>query len=575
MLILFSLISFSVLASPERKLNRLLTDLNQVLNSSQLVCDENYARNHLQERACEDLHQAACLDEKGESRYEGKLSSIVDDLEKKLKAKRDEVAKSMYGAPLADAVKKELEKAGVPVDPEVSPYDFSRFMSKPHEYYDMSSILKSSIDCSAKFSIDDLPKLKLNEKQELLKKMVSQVKEESLRVRSASPNFIEEVLNAKNSDCYYNKEDPYCKKAAAIKREALILSRQKKDGDYQEKFNAFFDKYIAQNDIKLSDEASQIDESLSQVIEMGSKQCSLSEAVNSSIARNVASKVVSSVQYSKSFIDFTLNEFYSDEKLKQVQKLFEFSKETMLSNLKGYVNDPAKLKKIEQSYDELKLHWIKKPSDKDYKKDGSNLIFKAEGELSTADNTLKVVFADPSLNYFTDFNANYMPSETLGDVKKDARVDMLPALLKLLETNSMAFLEILGHEVAHKVGPDISRWNGFDLNKDHQQLLACYASPDSIAMRPDQADETMSDYFSSLILAKYVETLPPEKRLDAIIQSVEGYCLFETNYMPDQHTVHPDSYMRISGILGANPKLRELMGCEGDSDKFKTCGVSK
>lgn len=571
-LIWCSLITLSLHASTEQKMDHLLKELSSVLGSSQLVCDENYASATLNERACEDLHQAACLDDKGASRYAGKEESMMEDLEKKLKAKRDEIAKSMFGATLEDAVKKELAKAGLPVVDDVDDYFFGRFLSRPYEYDEVEEFLKPAVECKKKYNADEARNLSYAQKKETLKKLADQVKKDSQSNRNVTHSYIEEIINTKVADCFVEKDDPFCKNKASIKREALLLARQKESADYPQKYQAFYDKYLAVKDLSLPDDEASIDESLSKVIDSGTQQCEFSSAVHVAKARNVVSETIGQIQYSKPFIEFMLDEFYSEEKRQQAQKLFDFARENMLSNLKNYVKDPEKYKKIEASYGELRLHWLNKPGKDEYEKKGSTLVYRGDNQLSMADNVLSNVLSDVSLNYFLDFNANYMPTEAYGDTKSITRVDMQPAMLKLLETNSMAFLEILGHEVAHKVGPEISRWNGFDLNDEHQKILSCYASSDSIGMQPNQADETLSDYFSAQILSKYIETLPAEKRLDAVIQSVEGYCIFESEFMPDHDHVHPDAYLRISGIIGAHPKIRELMGCSGSSTKFRTCG---
>lgn len=565
--------SLGLSASTEQKVDKLLKDLNVVLSGSQLICEENYTKSpSLLERACEDLHEAACLDENGKGRYEGRMDQITKDIEEKLKAKRDEVAKELYGEDFNTAARKMFKEAGLEFNSDVDDYDLYLFLSAPDRFYDIPSLLSASKTCQEKFVDEEFDSKTPDQKIAAIKKMNEEAKKLAAKNKNQTPYYLEEILNLKSSTCRFEKDEPDCKNMAAIKREALLLSREKNDPRYIQKFNAFYDKYFKFQEVTVENNEESIKSAYEKVVALGAKQCEQTDTVMGAEARAKANEFLSKIQFSKPFVEFTLNEFYSKKRHEQVSKLFNFAKEAMIENLRGHVSDPERMKKIEESYSNLKLHWLTPPGADQYEKDGKVSVLKVSDELTLADNTIYHAFADPGLRYFTEFNANYMTSQAFGDVKTDSRVDMQPAMLTLLDANPLAFLEVLGHEVAHKVGPSVSRWNGFDLNQDHKDLLACYADQKSIGLMPNQGDEVMSDYFSSQIIARYLETLPKEKRLDAVIQSVESYCLFEDTHMPTMSDAHPDAYMRISGILGANPKIRSLIGCEKESSKFKSCG---
>lgn len=572
---LISLLSASTYASPEQKVDKLLKDLSHILDGSQLLCQENFSKSSLKERACEDLHQAACLDEKGESRYQGRKNKMSLEIEEKLKSKRDEVAKSLYGTEFRTAAKKALKDAGIDLAPEIDDYEFSRFLNDPDKFYDMGPILETSRSCEKLFVDEGVESFSSEKKIAVIKRMNEEARKLSVKNRALTPNYLEEIFNAKSSECRFHKENPDCKNIGVIKREALMLARQKADPEFVKKFGEFYDKYFQAKDVVVENTAESISKAYDEVVAAVLRQCGQVEIVQSAKARETAKSFVTQIHFSKPFIEFTLNEFYNNKRHDEVNKLFSFAKETMVQNLKGHVTDKDKMQKIEESYSGLKLHWINSPKADDYENAGKGKVLKTNLELTLEDNTLYHAFSDPKLNYFSDFNANYMSSQSRGDIRSDARVDMQPAMLTLLDSNPIAFLEVLGHEVAHKVGPDISRWNGFDLNQEHKELMQCFASKNSIGMTPKQADEVLCDYFSSLIIARYLETLPQEKRLDAVVQSVESYCLFEGNYMPTMSDAHPDAYMRISGIMGANSKIRKLIGCETESTMFKSCGPKK
>lgn len=98
-----------------------------------------------------------------------------------------------------------------------------------------------------------------------------------------------------------------------------------------------------------------------------------------------------------------------------------------------------------------------------------------------------------------------------------------------------------------------------------------------IKLEDNQGDETMSDYFSSEVLARQIQKLPAEKRKQAVMSSMKAYCMFDDT-SNRQHSIsckgnHPENSLRVSGIFGANPSIRKILGCEKDSPKYKTCGL--
>jgi hypothetical protein len=187
------------------------------------------------------------------------------------------------------------------------------------------------------------------------------------------------------------------------------------------------------------------------------------------------------------------------------------------------------------------------------------------------------IFSGPSLSFFTQLNAFYTPQVQFGKMKMEEQVNMMPAFVYNLDKNPYAFLSVVAHEAGHKIGPMVSKINGYDLEPEYRELLNCYKDNKSIKLEEHQKDETIADYISSEVLARQIQKLPAEKRKQALMSSMEDFCIFD-DYGNHNHSIsckgsHPENSLRVGGVYGANPSIRKIMGCEKDSPKFKSCGL--
>jgi hypothetical protein len=247
-----------------------------------------------------------------------------------------------------------------------------------------------------------------------------------------------------------------------------------------------------------------------------------------------------------------------------------------------FVKDPERRTEIMNGYDSLNLLWMENPPDGAYKKGPrGNLVLDDQKATPSyvrqfSDDLLNV-FSDPDMSYFTTMNANYVPVLSMGRYNQKERVAMMPVFIQNMKDNPFVFQSVLAHEAGHKIGPLVSRINGYDLAPEYKDLLVCYKDNKSIKLEENQADETIADYISSEVMARQISKLPKEQKLPAFMSSMEAFCQFDAK-MTNMNTAmckeaHPENSLRISGIYGANPNMRKAIGCEGDSPNFKSCGL--
>ena len=136
-------------------------------------------------------------------------------------------------------------------------------------------------------------------------------------------------------------------------------------------------------------------------------------------------------------------------------------------------------------------------------------------------------------------------------------------------------MTVLAHEVGHKIGPEISKANGHDLRKDWASLVDCYKSSDSIRMTDGQEDETIADYISSEVIAKFLNNIEPAKRKDFLSKAIRPYCVFSSGFDTSISEGHPESIYRVEGIFGASKSLRDAIGCTQPNPAYQTCSLNK
>lgn len=550
---------------------------------------------------CEDLFTASCTGTDGKPKFEGRDKSLQQELTDSINKARDDTAKSMGFKDFDDAAKRKLKDAGLEVSEPVDPDAWKNLKGGGPSGRPSKSLYSTVEEChhearelqTASSTATDLKQL-----QELSKKYDSfRSKYLELRIGYHAkdiPNFVSGILPqceavkgvpSTNVDPKMRKT---CENITQIRKQAINLFRLEGTPEYEEQAKKFVREYLPANSYSASkgDPNKTEIEILREKIDSDGNRSIGNCYMYASLVENAGGKVfrdfVDDVNKSKPTVDAVIDTFYNDQNKQVATQTFQNARTDIKAIVSQLVHDSTKRKKILDGYDDLKLFWIDKPAESSYTKNRNGIPIldeeKSASEIPRAlsgTDDLFTIFSDPSLSYFTTLNANYRPSRSVGDFKNSERVNILPAMIHLTEKNPYTFLNVIAHETGHKIGPEISKLNGYDLTPEYKDLIACYKNHKSINLQKGQEDETIADYISSEVLALQIAKLPTEKRREALMSSMETFCIYEDSERNSLNCKypHPENTLRVGGIFGANPNLREAVGCAGESSQFKSCGL--
>lgn len=178
------------------------------------------------------------------------------------------------------------------------------------------------------------------------------------------------------------------------------------------------------------------------------------------------------------------------------------------------------------------------------------------------------------LSGFLHTNGVYMPAQANGRMQHPEMFDFNPVFMLGAASRPDTLRQVIGHELAHKFGPMVSGANGVRLHAAYDQLLNCLTSRISVA--ENQRDETIADWFSSELFARYVGRLStPQQRIEAMREFAEPLCIFlhsqnssdlgmafnggESSDIPFDS--HPDPYFRLNFLFGRHPIVQDILGC--------------
>lgn len=562
---------------------------------------------------CDDLFGASCIGADGKPKYAGVSKELPKELSKPIKEARDKTAKEMGFKDFDDAIKAKFKNAGIDLkeNPDEEAFRSLKMEDGIITYGgDNAKKLYTSVEQCHKeleelrgisyYSITDATAL-----NDLVKKYESigaRYRELSVKHFAKDiPNFFNnnigskcnQVKNLSSSPSYKPENNLEIVKACAdfqrIKKQAIDLYRAEGSEGYDQKAEDFVrvnilpELYLEPVVLTGSStgttpvfEKTELDKLKDKV----GKEISSSYIVcasYSSVIENAGRKIIQDLNVSKSktTVDGIIDSFYTEERRKIAMSLFNNARADVQDLAKSFVKDTQKRGDILDGYDSLKLFWMEKPAESAYTiKDGVRVLDIENARLT--DMTAHV-FSDPSLSFFTQVNAFYTPQVQFGKMVIEEQVNMMPAFVYNIDKNPYAFLSVVAHEAGHKIGPSVSKMNGYDLGPEYSELLGCYKDSKSIKLEAHQKDETIADYISSEVLARQIQKLPAEKRKQALMSSMEDFCIFD-DWGSQSHSVsckgaHPENSLRVGGVYGANPSIRKIMGCEKESAKFKTCGL--
>lgn len=563
---------------------------------------------------CEDLFGAACLDSNGEPKFAKLSGEQTEELKRIIKEARDKTAKLMGFKSLDEAFKARFKEEGIELAESKDPSSDNNFDKNKRVFAGVEECRqeREEIQKVQYLNMTDLDKLKEYEKK--IESFKEKYRERSIALHVKDlPNFYTNVVGLNcstyksNSSVYLPAGNPelatVCGKLTEVRRKAIDLFRLEGSPEYKgeaEKFvrehfvpepQAVYGGFLSTPVTPYEDnsaEGSQVPEmpELTEEDEIkfriGNGFYSLGDICSqySRAVENIADKVENDflieINRNKTTVDGLLNAFYNEKNKSRIDRIFEELKGDLQEISKQLVKEPNKRAQILDEYDRLKLTWFEKPPVSAYKKNERDVHLLNEETEDSHNKKLASIFSDPSLSYFTTVNAYYAPTMSTGVMKTDERVELLPAFIN--RRNAFDFVSTLAHELGHKLGPDISKMNGYDISDRYKDLLACYSDSKSIKMQKKQADEVVADAISAEILAYQLSKLPFDERRRALMASMETFC-YDDFLRAGIHKIsckdqHPEPSLRVSGIFGANPNLRKAIGCEGESPKYKSCGLN-
>lgn len=595
--------SFETLASSESKLLDLLEQATSVvkmnISTLQTNCAESSDKTSTKSGLCYDLFNNICIDKDGGLPATKKTKDLSLRMSNMVRQAQDEGARALGHKGVESAIKEALQKIGLELKEDIDDYKLSQLLGGDMSYIGTPHIFfKQSENCIATSKeIKDFDaseeKNPLNLKKQAVK--VKKFKQHYLQLIKTSlsnnlPGFYEVFINkCKNvneaakgmkqekSSVVKNNLWKICQRPSQMKSKIQLIFKQENELTHPYLAGQFIEKYYNY----LAEDYPPNESNKDSEDNTAGFCFRLDDAIQGS-AINIIYKTLKKINSTKPTIEALTSLIYNKQSLKRADTLFNGAKEVLekMIGKGGMGNKISKgdnMNKILQSYAAIRPFRPQPLNNSFFTKDPKTNVLLLDPHKMPSDDDFLLSFLDPSLSFFKELNAYYMPYIQYGEQVTHSSIVMLPSFLVLAEDNPFAYLEVVAHELGHNIGPQIARDNGFNLKETYEDLLSCYKSGDSIRMSGDQHDEVISDYISSEVLVWYIGQLPKEKQKDATIQSLQATCMFEATDLIAGHDAlyldgtHPTGYLRLNGIYGANPKLRSLLGCEQPSPLFKNC----
>lgn len=162
---------------------------------------------------------------------------------------------------------------------------------------------------------------------------------------------------------------------------------------------------------------------------------------------------------------------------------------------------------------------------------------------------------------------NYLELQNNGknyNISESVNLSIGAMLYAAIYPNALYF--VLAHEIAHKIGPNTSTLNHHNIYDRQQYLMNCLKSKESILMLENQIEESWADWMATESLSRLKITT---SKNDLINETVGIFCLIESqasnqfnSYSSINTSDHPETILRINGILAAHPSVRKFIGCE-------------
>ncbi len=287
----------------------------------------------------------------------------------------------------------------------------------------------------------------------------------------------------------------------------------------------------------------------------------------------------------KPTVEALMDQTFSETQRTRVQALYDQVHGTLLEVVEDTFGSKPELKgsdkyqKMKQGLKSLKLRWPQKPSADLYKTKEGFAVPVLDFEKVPPQDEMIQSFQDPDLEYLRALNAHYNLPTQQGELELEEAVNILPAITLLSERNPLSVMEVLAHELGHKISYESSQANGYDLRATYKKLVGCLRRADSVGLQEGQEEETTADWLSSQVMGRVIELFyPKEQRKQATLNMARFYCeaekeeLYKSMRREDFEDSHLEETLRVNGIFGANSKIREHLGCDQNKKyKFSEC----
>lgn len=546
-------------------------------------------------KVCEDLFEASCQAKSANSSEDLEREKYEEALENKEKA-----AQAMGHKSFDDGLKKQLQEAGVKIKPNLSQDEWEELK---HDLLTPGGLPGTHIHEKAyegtfKCAPDRLASGSSNSKSlgTTIKNLNAERNRRNQRIRADLvaqysgniPGFLENHIlpkcEALGHEAFLpeNNERLYevCDQFSQIRREAIMLYRQEGTPEYSQNAARFIEKYytpqpVAELDMPPAGNRNQTSNAQKFISLNSTMQAECQEHIDviHQSAKKAAQNYASELNRSRFNVERTIATVYNDRRKRQAQDALNVIRSDVQALVPQLTSDPRKQNRIIDEYNRVDLYWMQPPSADAYTTNAQGKDILRPTTENDDPRSVPAIFSDPSLSYFSEPNAFYSPQMIVGDEKlHEEHINISPGFLELIEKNPHGFSSVLAHELGHKIGPAISKGNGHDMTAEYKDLLQCYKDRGSIRLQDKQSDEAIADYVSSEIMAYQVSKLPQSERRSAIMSMASVFC--DGGHSPIEcNGLHPESVLRVNGILGANPNIRKVMGCGPESKNFKTCGL--
>lgn len=279
--------------------------------------------------------------------------------------------------------------------------------------------------------------------------------------------------------------------------------------------------------------------------------------------------------------DFVIDRLFTPERFQLGQQLVNDVRES-IKRFVGvwFPNDQLRLEKIRIQLDGLKFSWPRKlPRDYYITLPGVPFPVLNMEKLDISEEFWMSVLRSDYKD-LTELNAYYHPNFKYGEANMPELFTLLAPFFELYKDQPKGMYSVIAHEIGHKIGYRISALNGHDLRREWRPVVNCMARPDSIRLTRGQEDEALADWISSHVVAELVAREPLETQEALVRANVEDFCQFYDSRegrldMRQLTEAHPEDTLRINGIYGVQPGLRQMLGCQPQqTSDFIYCPIS-